>query len=54
MSLTDVYFEACRVLDRVFGRKPWRVHSIELISMCYEACRYGAYYEVGHGVNDAC
>lgn len=30
-----MYFEACRVLDRVFGRKPWRVHSIELINMCY-------------------
>jgi hypothetical protein len=42
MSLIDAYFEACRVLkrvfDREFGRKPWRVLTIELISMCYEAC----------------
>ncbi len=38
MSLTDTYFEACRVFDREFGREPWRVLSIELISMFYEAC----------------
>ncbi len=46
MRTTDAYFEACRVfdreLDREFGREfdvePWRMLSIELISMCYEAC----------------
>ncbi len=46
MRPTDAYSEACRVfdreldreLDRDFDVEPWRVISIELISMCYEAC----------------
>jgi hypothetical protein len=50
MRPTDAYFEACRVFDREFGIEfgrefgrefniePWRVLSIELISMCYGAC----------------
>ncbi len=42
MRSTDAYFEACRVfdkeLDREFDVESWRVLSIELISMCYEAC----------------
>ncbi len=42
MRPTDAYFEACREFDREFGREfgiePWRVLSIELISMCYGAC----------------
>jgi len=27
-----------REFDREFGIEPWRVLSIELISMCYEVC----------------
>ena len=46
MRPTEAYLEACREfdreldreLDREFGREPWRVLSIELISMCYGAC----------------
>jgi hypothetical protein len=42
MRPTDAYFKACREFDREFGREfgiePWRVLSIELISMCYGAC----------------
>ncbi len=42
MRSTDAYFEARRVfdgeLDEEFGIEPWRVLSIELISMCYGAC----------------
>ncbi len=50
MRPTEAYLEACREFDREldreldrefgreFGREPWRVLSIELISMCYGAC----------------
>ena len=42
MRPTDAYFEECMEFDREFGREfgiePWRVLSIELISMCYGAC----------------
>ena len=46
MRPTEAYLEACREFDREldrelgreFGREPWRVLSIELISMFYEAC----------------
>ncbi len=50
MRPTEAYLEACREFDREldgeldrefgreFGRGPWRVLSIELISMCYGAC----------------
>ncbi len=38
MRSTDAYFEARRVFDREFDVEPWRVLSIELISICYEAC----------------
>ncbi len=30
--------KARRVFDREFDVEPWRVLSIELISICYEAC----------------
>ena len=45
MRPTEAYFNACKKLDREldrefrrkFGIESWRVLSIELISMCYEA-----------------
>ncbi len=37
---------------REFGIKPWRVLSIDLVSMCYEACMKHTWsrHEVGHRV----